>query len=293
MTPPGLQLHARLQGHRLPADKALVEFGEPMIRLGLCCMFRDQPIKFVTTTATAIARMKRPDALAKLARLCLANADALLAAAPVLRRQRHRLLSHQQPDSSDQDASDVRLRRSMICPKPRRSFAGSRSAASSSKKHKLRTCFHPDQFVVLNSPRPEVVEASVRELEYQAEVAEWVGADVINIHGGGAYGDKQKALADFARNLERLSPRVRSRLTVENDDKTYTPADLLPVCQADRHPAGLRRASSSLQPGWADRGASHQASAGDLEPGADVPYLQPASMAGRGRSRSAITTSST
>ena len=100
------------------------------------------------------------------------------------------------------------------------------------QKHKLRTCFHPDQFVVMNSPRPDVVEKSVQELEYQAEVAEWIGADVINIHGGGAYGDKPKALADFARNLDRLSGRVRSRLTVENDDKTYTPADLLPICKA-------------------------------------------------------------
>ena len=50
-----------------------------MIRLGVCCMFRDQPIKFVTTTATAIGKMKRPDALKKLSRLCLENADALLA----------------------------------------------------------------------------------------------------------------------------------------------------------------------------------------------------------------------
>ena len=51
-----------------------------MIRLGLCCLFRDQPITFVTTTATAIGKMKQPDALAKLSRLCLENADALLAA---------------------------------------------------------------------------------------------------------------------------------------------------------------------------------------------------------------------
>src|SRR5471030_661384 len=50
-----------------------------MMRLGLCCLFRDQPIKFVTTTATSIGKMKRPDALAKLSRLCLENADALLA----------------------------------------------------------------------------------------------------------------------------------------------------------------------------------------------------------------------
>ena len=96
----------------------------------------------------------------------------------------------------------------------------------------LRTCFHPDQFVVLNSRRPEVVEASIRELEYQAEVAEWMGADVINVHAGGAFGDKSAALAAFAVNAGRLSARVRSRLTVENDDTTYTPRDLLPLCES-------------------------------------------------------------
>ena len=69
----------------------------------------------------------------------------------------------------------------------------------------LRTCFHPDQFVVLNSPRPDVVAPSIAELEYQAEVARWIGADVVNIHGGGAYGDKQTALRTFAKNLARLS----------------------------------------------------------------------------------------
>jgi UV DNA damage endonuclease len=85
---------------------------------------------------------------------------------------------------------------------------------------------------VLNSQRPEVVQASIRELEYQAEVAEWVGADVVNIHGGGAYGDKQKALAEFVRNLNRLSYRVRKRLTVENDDRIFTPSDLLIICKS-------------------------------------------------------------
>jgi len=43
-------------------------------------------------------------------------------------------------------------------------------------------------------------------------------------------------LGDFARNLKRLSRRVRSRLTVENDDRTYTPADLLSLCRAEGIP---------------------------------------------------------
>ena len=56
------------------------ESGHSLIRLGLCCAFRNQPIKFANTTATAIGNMTRPDALAKLSRLCLENADASLAA---------------------------------------------------------------------------------------------------------------------------------------------------------------------------------------------------------------------
>jgi UV DNA damage endonuclease len=76
------------------------------------------------------------------------------------------------------------------------------------------------------------VDQSIKELEYQAEVAEWIGADVINIHGGGAYGDKPRALDAFARCVDRLPAAVRSHLTIENDDTTYTPADLLPVCRS-------------------------------------------------------------
>jgi UV DNA damage endonuclease len=95
----------------------------------------------------------------------------------------------------------------------------------------IRTTFHPDQFVVLNSPRADVVEKSLGELVYQAEVAEWIGADVVNIHAGGVYGDKRAALETLERNLERLPDGVRRRLTLENDDASYTPSDLLPLCR--------------------------------------------------------------
>ena len=105
-----------------------------------------------------------------------------------------------------------------------------------SKEKGIRTSLHPDQFVVMNSPNPDVVKRSIAELEYQAQVAEWVGADVVNIHGGGGYGDKPKALSRFASNLNRLSDRVRTRLTLENDDTTYTPSDLLPLCRTENIP---------------------------------------------------------
>ena len=206
-----------------------------MIRLGLCCMFRDQPIRFATTTATSLGRMKRVDALHKLNRLCLENAQALMAAlgychahgigcfrvnSQILPIKTHPESGYAVEELPDGDEV-VRL---------------FRECGVFARLHGLRICFHPDQFVVLNSPRPDVVDKSIQELEYQAEVSEWLGADVINIHGGGAYGDKRKALSDFASNLSRLSPSVRSRLTVENDDKTYTPADLLPLCRTEGIP---------------------------------------------------------
>lgn len=205
------------------------------IRLGLCCIFRDQPIKFVTTTAAAIGRMTRPDALAKLARLCATNAEALLASLRFCAdhgigcfRINSQILPLKTHPQQGYDLPDM--------PGGHEIVHRFRECGNFATKNGLRTCFHPDQFVVLNSTRLDVVQASVRELEYQAEVAEWVGADVVNIHGGGAFGDKEKALADFARNLNLLSTRARRWLTVENDDKIYTPVDLLPLCRAEGIP---------------------------------------------------------
>ncbi|MCH9654204.1 MAG: UV DNA damage repair endonuclease UvsE [Planctomycetes bacterium] len=205
------------------------------IRLGLCCIFHDQPIKFRNTTVKAISNMDSDAALAKLSGLCFANAEALLASLQFCAKTGigcFRINSQILPIKTHSECGydilhlpdgDEIVQQFKLCGK----FA---------KDHDIRTCFHPDQFVVLNSPRPEVVERSIAELEYQAEVAEWVGADVVNIHGGGAYGDKIDALARFARNLSRLSDRARNRLTVENDDTTYTPSDLMPVCRAEGIP---------------------------------------------------------
>ena len=119
------------------------ELGEAMIRLGLCCMFRDQPIKFVTTTATAIGKMKRPDALAKLSRPL-----------PGERRRPAGLRSGSAPTTASAAFASTarffrsrRIRpadtRSMICPKATRSFAGSRRAASSSKQAQSANLLSP------------------------------------------------------------------------------------------------------------------------------------------------------
>lgn len=205
------------------------------IRLGLCCIFLEQPIKFRNTTVKAISSMDRDAALAKLSGLCLANAEALQASLQFCAdngigcfRINSQILPVKTHAECGYDTSNL--------PDANEIVQRFKACGEFACNHVIRTCFHPDQFVVLNSPRPDVVDRSLAELEYQAEVAEWVGADVVNIHGGGAYGDKPEALARFARNVNRLSDRARSRLTIENDDTTYTPSDLLPLCRAEGIP---------------------------------------------------------
>jgi len=100
----------------------------------------------------------------------------------------------------------------------------------------IRLTFHPDQFVLLSSKTLSVTRNSIAELEYQAQIAEWINADVINIHGGGMYGNKKDALVRLEKEILKLSEPVRSRLTLENDDRIYTPSDLLPVCLKTRTP---------------------------------------------------------
>jgi UV DNA damage endonuclease len=206
-----------------------------MIRLGLCCLFREAPIKFRTTTATAVLKLPRNEGRRKLADLCAANATALMEALlfcsangiGCFRVNSQILPLKTHPDVGYQLGE---------LPGGRRIVSQFRKCGAFAKAAGLRTTFHPDQFVVLNSPRPDVVQQSIAELEYQAEVAKWIGADVVNIHGGGGYGDKQAALRTLATNLARMSKRARKLLTVENDDRVYTPADLLPFCREQKIP---------------------------------------------------------
>ena len=96
-----------------------------------------------------------------------------------------------------------------------------------------RLSFHPGQFCVLASPNEEVVLNAMNELNKSAQIMDLMGLPKsrmakINIHVGGAYGDKKSALERFCKNFLRLQPSAQARLTVENDDKgnMYSVKDL-------------------------------------------------------------------
>jgi UV DNA damage endonuclease len=107
------------------------------------------------------------------------------------------------------------------------------SAGVKAKSHNLRITSHPGPFNVLTSPHPHVVDNCITDLTIHGEVFDMMGLsrtphNKINIHIGGAYGDKESAMERFCVNFERLPDSVKSRLTVENDDKAsmYSVKDL-------------------------------------------------------------------
>jgi UV DNA damage endonuclease len=109
-------------------------------------------------------------------------------------------------------------------------------AGALARATRQRLTAHPPQFVKLAARDEALVARSLAELELHSAVFDLMGfapslENKINIHVGGVYGSKPRALERFARSVERLSPGARARLAVENDDRPghYSVADLLPL----------------------------------------------------------------
>ena len=97
----------------------------------------------------------------------------------------------------------------------------------------MRITSHPGPFNVLTSPHPHVVDNCITDLSIHGEVFDLMNLprtpySKINIHIGGVYGDKVSAMDRFCKNFHRLPDSVKTRLTVENDDKAtmYSVKDL-------------------------------------------------------------------
>jgi len=109
-----------------------------------------------------------------------------------------------------------------------------RSAGTMANTHGVRVTSHPGPFNVLVSPNQNVVDNTFQDLIMHGDIFDFMGLsrthyNKINIHCNGVYGDKQSAMDRFCTNFELLPESVKTRLTVENDDKAsmYSVKDLM------------------------------------------------------------------
>lgn len=101
------------------------------------------------------------------------------------------------------------------------------------KDSNMRVDTHPDEFNVINSNNPKVVENTLINLMRQVEWFEDMNYEQgkMVIHVGGATGGKEAAIQRFIKNFNKFPKDLRSRLIIENDDKTYTAKETLNLCK--------------------------------------------------------------
>jgi len=90
------------------------------------------------------------------------------------------------------------------------------------RKLDVRMSMHPGQFVVLASDNPEIVERSIEEFEYHADIIRWMGYGQnwqdfkCNVHISGRQGP-----AGIKAILPGLSTEARNCITIENDENKW------------------------------------------------------------------------
>lgn len=102
-------------------------------------------------------------------------------------------------------------------------------------KHEIRVSMHPNQFVLINSPKKEAVKSSIDELIWHAQFLGLLGLDSrakLQIHVGGVYEDRRTAIRNFIANYLQLPSIVKNHLVIENDDKCFPLNDCLKIYEA-------------------------------------------------------------
>lgn len=103
----------------------------------------------------------------------------------------------------------------------------------------IRITFHPGQYVQIASNNNDVVKKSIQDLLMHSTILDFMNMDknsVMVIHGGGTYGDKPTTSKVLNDRLSKLPINIKQRIVLENDERSYSVTDLLPICQNNNIP---------------------------------------------------------
>ncbi len=199
-----------------------------MIRFGYCCINMTLGAQGIRTGRTMIDRKFQHGGMQLASDISLANAKDLL---PILQwNERHgirlfRIGSEIFPRWNHYEIASL--------PDIEEITHHLRVAGDYAREHGHRLTTHPGPFHILGSPKQDVVDNSIVGLERHSEMFDLMGyapsfENLINIHIGATYGDKDSTIARWLSNYAKLSDNLRARLVLENDDKAsmYSVRDL-------------------------------------------------------------------
>ena len=107
---------------------------------------------------------------------------------------------------------------------------GFATVGETARSKQVRLSFHPGQFCVLASDNPDIVNRSIEEFEYHADMARYMGYGKtfqdfkINVHIAGRQGPE-----GIRKAYGKLSPEARNTITIENEEISYGLVDCLSI----------------------------------------------------------------
>jgi len=194
-------------------------------RLGLVCVTLSKQVRFRTMTRTRYLQRSEPERESALRELYVDNLKRLNGALTFCRQhkiQLYRISSALFPLSDLEDNVGAKILEDMS--------ADLACIGQRAQELGIRLVLHPDQYVVLSSDSPQVVETSIKILERHARTFDLLGLArspwaLMNIHGG-----KSQRADQLIRVIGELPEAIKSRLTLENDEYAYSAQEILEVC---------------------------------------------------------------
>lgn len=213
-----------VQLNNLPDTELLPKSHRP--HLGLVCITSSKEVRFRTMTRTRYLKLSEPERESALKVLYIDNLNRLDGALSFCQQHSiklYRLSSALFPLSDMEDEIGANILEEMS---PDLARIGQRAQELS-----IRLVLHPDQYVVLSSDSPQVVQSSIKILERHARTFDLLGLPrspwaLMNIHGG-----KSQRADQLVRVTNELPEEIRSRLTFENDEYAYSASEMIDVCK--------------------------------------------------------------
>lgn len=192
----------------------------------LCCLFKEQPIKFKTFTIKGLEKLSSKEKSEKVYDIYYHNVITLKLALDKCK---------------ELEIGSYRIGSDLL---PKYDYVIDNNILSSNqlfyinhllsgiKRNDIILSMHPDQFCIINSLKEDVVLNSVKILKYHLMLAELLDIDSINIHVGGVFGDKESSKDRFVTNIRKyLTVDELKKITIENDERSYDILDILDICE--------------------------------------------------------------
>jgi len=198
------------------------------LNLGLVCQTYSAEIRFRTVTRKRLQSLSLEQQLGTIREIYRNNLDKLEQALVYCRHHGIRLF---RISSNLLPFMDHELGHGLM-----RSEFASRLAEVGNQVRDLRLVVHPDQFTVLNSDTPQVIQNSIAFLAAQADLLDLLGLPrspwtPLEIHGGKS--DRADRLVEVIADLPET---IRSRLILENDEHCYSAPQILDICRRSSVP---------------------------------------------------------